>query len=83
MGLVLRRLIEHEINRLHILTGIAILTLVLYAGINRRTFREWQRRKDAENQHNGHIPRLHWTTPEEAAAIIAYCTERMELGYRT
>jgi len=83
MSLILRQLIEKEISRLHVLTGIAILTLVLYAGISRRTFREWQSRKETENQHNGHIPREHWTTPEEETAIIGYCSQRMELGYRT
>jgi transposase InsO family protein len=83
MSLTIRQLIEKEINRLHILTGIAILTLAVYAGINRRTFHEWQNRKEVENQHNGQIPREHWTTPEEEAAIINYCKDRMELGYRT
>jgi len=83
MSLVIRQLVEREINRLHVLTGIAVLTLALYAGVSRRTFREWQTRKDVENKHNGHIPRQHWTMPEEEAAIIAYCCERMELGYRT
>jgi hypothetical protein len=83
MCLSIRRLIENEINRLHNLTGIAILVLAMYAGVSRRTFREWQSRKDQENKHNGQIPREHWTTPEEEAAIISYCVERMELGYRT
>jgi transposase InsO family protein len=83
MSLAVRQLIEKEINRLNILTGIAILTLALYAGVSRRTFREWQSRKDQENKHNGHIPREHWTTPDEEAAIISYCGDRIELGYRT
>jgi len=83
MCLAIRQLVESEINRLHVLTGIAILTLAIYAGVSRRTYREWQNRKDEENKHNGHIPREHWTTPEEEAAIIGYCGERMELGYRT
>jgi transposase InsO family protein len=83
MGLGVRQIIESELHRLHILTGIAILALAVFAGVSRRTYREWQSRRDKENRHNGHIPRLHWTTPEEEAAIIAYCCERMELGYRT
>jgi transposase InsO family protein len=83
MSLAIRQFAEKEINRLHVLTGIAILTLVIYAGINKRTFREWQNRNEMENRHNGHIPREHWTTPEEEAVIISYCSERMELGYRT
>ena len=83
MSLAIRQLIEKEINRLHVLTGIAVLTLAVYAGVSRRTYREWQSRNEEENRHNGHIPRDHWTTPEEEAAIIGYCGERMELGYRT
>jgi hypothetical protein len=83
MNLAIRQLAENEIKRLHVLTGIAILTLAIYAGISRRTFREWQNRNEIETRHNGHIPREHWTTPEEEAEIIEYCSERMELGYRT
>jgi len=83
MSLAIRQLVEREINRLHVLTGIAILSLALYAGVSRRTFREWQNRKEEENRHNGHIPREHWVTPTEQEAIIRYCEERMENGYRT
>jgi len=83
MNLEKRSLIEREIKRLHIITGIALLTLAVFAGVNRRTFREWQERREIETKHNGHIPREHWTTPEELKAIIEYCGARMELGYRT
>jgi hypothetical protein len=83
MSLAIRQLVELEIKRLNVLTGIAVLTLAVYAGVSRRTYAEWQNRKEMENQHNGHIPREHWTTPDEEAAIIDYCIERMELGYRT
>jgi transposase InsO family protein/transposase-like protein len=83
MSLGIRQLVESEIKRLHTLTGIAILTLAICAGVSRRTFSQWQSRKEVENRHNGHIPRNHWTTPEEETAIIEYCKERMELGYRT
>jgi transposase InsO family protein len=83
MGLATRWRIEGEVKRLHVLTGIAILTLALYAGVSRGTFREWQNREGVENRHNGQIPREHWSTPEEEAAIIWYYEKRMELGYRT
>jgi transposase-like protein len=83
MTLAIRQLIEQEITRLHKLTGIAILTLALYAGVSRRTFREWLLRKGEETKHNGHIPRDHWLTPFEQEAIIRYCEDQMELGYRT
>jgi len=83
MNLEKRSLIERELKRLHVLTGIALLTLAIYAGISRRTFYEWQKRRGIETKHNGQIPRYHWTTPEEVKAIIEYCEGRMELGYRT
>ena len=78
-----RNIIEQEIKRLHIMTGIALLTLAVFAGVSKRTFREWQERRETETKHNGHIPRDHWTTPEEYKSIINYCEDRMELGYRT
>jgi hypothetical protein len=73
MSLEKRELIEREVKRLHLLTGIAALKLVLFAGTSRRTWREWQGRQGQETRHNGHIPRDHWVTPEEAAAILGYC----------
>ena len=83
MSLGKRNMIEQEIKRLHIVTGIALLTLAVFAGVSRRTFREWQERRETETKHNGHIPRDHWTTPAEYKSIINYCEDRMELGYRT
>ena len=82
MNLEKRGMIEQEVNRLHVMTGIALLTLAVFAGVSRRTFSEWQERKELETKHNGHIPRNHWTTPLEQKAIINYCEDRMELGYR-
>ena len=79
----IRNLIESEIRRLHKMTGIALLTLAVFAGVSRRTFREWLTRKSEETKHNGHIPREHWVTPGETKAIISYCGGRMEFGYRT
>ena len=75
-------MIEREIRRLHTLTGIAVLTLAAFAGVSKRTFREWQERGEIVTKHNGHIPRDHWTTPAEYKAIIEYCEHRMEHGYR-
>jgi len=83
MSFAKRDLIEKELWRLHELTSIALLTLAIYAGISRRTFREWLGRGGEETRHNGHIPRDHWVTPEEQEAIILYCEDRMEYGYRT
>jgi len=78
-----RSLIERELRRLHTMTGIALLSLAVFAGVSRRTFREWLSRRGEETKHNGHIPREHWATPGETQAIIGYCEDRMEFGYRT
>lgn len=82
MSLEKRQLIEREVRRIQHLTGIALLTLVLYAGVPARTWREWQGRREAETKHNGHIPREHWLTPEETESIAAYCLENLDKGYR-
>ncbi|GHU95919.1 hypothetical protein FACS189479_09610 [Spirochaetia bacterium] len=82
MSLEKRQLIEREVTRMHRLTGIALLTLVCYAGVSRRTWREWQERREAETKHNGQIPREHWLTPEEREAIAVYCQDHLDKGYR-
>ena len=82
MSLTKRQMIEREVERLHMKTGIAAPILAGFAGVSGRTWREWQGRQGQETRHNGHIPRDHWVTPEEAAAIPAYCQGRMEAGYR-
>ncbi|AEF81422.1 DDE-type integrase/transposase/recombinase [Leadbettera azotonutricia] len=82
MSLEKRQLIEREVRRLCLKTGIAMLTLAGFAGVPERTWREWQARRNQETRHNGHIPREHWLTPAETEAIVAYCQSRMKLGYR-
>ena len=82
MSLEKRTLIADEVTRLHRLTGIAILTLVLFAGVPKRTWREWQERSGQATRHNGQIPRDHWLTPEETRAILVFCGERINIGYR-
>jgi hypothetical protein len=82
MKLQKRQRIEVEVTQVHLLTGIVVLTLPVFAGVKRRTWLEWQGRHGIENRHNGHIPRNHWITPEEEVAIVRYCQDRMEVGYR-
>ena len=65
------------------MTGISLLTLAVFAGVSRRTFRDWLTRRNEETKHNGHIPREHWVTPGETKAIISFCKDRMEFGYRS
>ncbi|GHU48068.1 hypothetical protein FACS1894200_04450 [Spirochaetia bacterium] len=82
MSLATQTLIASEVNHLHQLTGIAILTLALFAGVSKRTWGEWQERCGQETKHNGNTPREHWLTLEETQAIVAYCEGRMAIGYR-
>ena len=48
MSLEKRNLVECEIKRLHTMTGIALLTLAIFAGVSRRTFREWHKRNSSQ-----------------------------------
>jgi len=82
MSLAKRQLIESEIRRLQVKTGIALVALLKSAGIAERTWEEWQGRRGVETAHNNNIPRLYYLTPEETEAIIGYCAQNMDKGYR-
>jgi len=73
MSLEVRRTAEREILRYKGKTGLPINTLLKYAGIPQRTWREWSERRDSETKHNNNIPKAYYLTPEEIKAIIAYC----------
>ncbi|MDR0655606.1 MAG: IS3 family transposase, partial [Treponema sp.] len=45
MSLQKRQMIEREVERLHVKTGIGALTLAGFAGVSGRTWREWQGRQ--------------------------------------
>jgi transposase InsO family protein len=78
----MRELIEKEILRYKIKTGIPVNTLLKYAGISKRAWHEWQERHGIETAHNNNFPRNNHLTPDEIRAIIAYCTENPLKGYR-
>jgi len=82
MSLALRQLAEREIVRLHNLTGILIINLLVFAGISKRTWHEWQKRRDIETKHNNNTPKTHYLTPEEIRAIVTYCNDNPLKGYR-
>jgi transposase InsO family protein len=82
MRLEKRELIQGEVERMHQRTGIAVTVLAGYAGVSRSTWQEWQNRRGEATRHNGNLPKRHWLTPDEQGAIIAYCRERLEQGYR-
>ena len=82
MSLEVRRTAEREIARYQAKTGLPVNTLLKYAGIPQRTWREWSERRDAETKHNNNIPKAYYLTPEEIKAIIAYCVSNPLKGYR-
>ena len=82
MGLEEREIAEKEITRLRNKTGISLGTLLRYAGISQRTWREWALRRGKETKHNNNIPKAYYLTPEEVKAIVAYCTSNPLKGYR-
>jgi hypothetical protein len=73
---------EAEIGRIREKTGMPLRRLLRAAGIPERTWREWSERRGEETRHNSNIRRGYYLTPEETAAIIAYCTGNPLKGYR-
>jgi len=82
MSLETRQTAEKEILRLKTKTGLPLKTLLRYAGISLRTWREWMQRRGIETKHNNNIPKNYFLTPQEIAAIVMYCTVNQLKGYR-
>lgn len=51
-------------------------------GIRPGKYYDWKNRLGTFNRHNGKVPKSHWILSDEKEAIISYCTERLEEGYR-
>lgn len=43
---------------------------------------DWIRRQGRPNQHNGLMPKTHWLLEEEQQAIVNYCRDKIDMGYR-
>ncbi|MBV5335172.1 MAG: IS3 family transposase [Sulfuricurvum sp.] len=81
----MRTRISSEITELRDKTGIHLSTLLSGAGISRRTWTDWQKRKGDPTQNNGLMPKEHWLLPTEIDAIVAYAENRTDKklqGYR-
>jgi transposase InsO family protein len=63
-------------------TGIAVACFVLWLGIATSKFHHWRKRYGKANEHNAWVPRDHWLTEAEKAAIIAFHQEHPLEGYR-
>ena len=82
MSLEIRQIAEKEILRFKARTGFPLKTILRYAGISQRTWRDWGKRRGVQTKHNNNIPKNYHLTPEEIAAIVIYCTTNPLKGYR-
>jgi len=53
-------------------TDIQLKKLLTMIGINSSKYYSWNKRKGKANNHNGKIPKKHWSLDWEKEAIISY-----------
>jgi transposase InsO family protein len=63
-------------------TELSKRELIGWVGITPSRYYDWRKRTGQSNHHNGSIPRDHWILAQEREAIIAYCSDKLEDGYR-
>jgi len=63
-------------------SGIPIGILIKELGITRSKYYSWLSRNGQPNHHNGQVPRYFWILPHEREAILNYCRDKLEEGYR-
>lgn len=83
--MTIRTRISNEITSLQKRTGLPLAILLSGAGVSKRTWADWQKRKNDKTLHNGQIPKAHWLLPEETEAIVHYAEHRIDKklqGYR-
>lgn len=61
---------------------ISVEQMVVWLGIGKSKYQQWQKRYGQANQHNGQIPRHFWLAEWEKAAILAYEIDQPAEGYR-
>jgi transposase InsO family protein len=61
---------------------ISLGILIRELGISRSKYYSWISRNGQPNRHNGQIPRYFWILPHERKAILNYCRDKLEEGYR-
>lgn len=70
------------VNDMKARTGLDKRKLVRWLGIQRSRYYDWEKRTGEPNHHNGTLRRFFWLMPEEKQAIIDYCREQVDEGYR-
>lgn len=74
--------IVHYIEKMVALTAFSRLELMKLIDVRAGRYYEWKKRLGKFNQHNGKIPKSHWVLPQEREAILEYCKDKLEEGYR-
>jgi len=74
--------IVHYVEKMVGLTHFSRLELMKLIDIRPGRYYEWKKRLGKFNQHNGKIPKSHWILPDEQEAILGYCNDKLEEGYR-
>jgi putative transposase len=64
------------------LTDLPQARLVAWLGIGRSKFFDWKHRFGKVNEHNAWVPRDHWLTDAEKAAVIDFRSKFPLEGYR-
>jgi len=82
MSLLIRAIVEKEILRYRTRTNLPLEYLLKHAGISKRTWHEWMRRRGIETKHNNNIPKNYYLTPEEERAMVGYIIANPLKGYR-
>ena len=63
-------------------TELPARRLVTWLELGESKYFDWKQRYGKANEHNGKVPRDHWLTVEECAAIVAFAEQHPLEGYR-
>jgi transposase InsO family protein len=63
-------------------TGFTVTHLLRQIGISSSKFYDWVNRYGQANEHNGQVPRNNWLEEWERQAIISFCKQHPNEGYR-
>lgn len=78
----LRDAVVDFVKRFSARTEVSVRWVLVRLGLVPAQFYRWTARYGRANAHNGQLPRDHWLTPAERAAIVAYYDAHAPEGYR-
>lgn len=78
----MRDVVIDFVRRMTDKTEIKADQFIAWLDVSRGKFFDWKKRYGKVNEHNCHVPRDNWVTPEEKAAIIEFHDQFPLEGYR-